>query len=169
MNRWEKFKGLRAITALLIGSALGAGLFPFAPGTMGSLVGIPIAYISQPFPWILRILFWLVVFALGAWAAMVFDETLNTADHSSIVVDEVVGMGISAWTAGDSLVTWVAAFTLFRFFDIVKPFPIRFLDKWSKIQSSPIMRGFGVMIDDVLAGLITLGLIVLGQFFGLLP
>jgi len=74
-------------------------------------------------------------------------------------------MGITAWTAPDSLRAWITAFLLFRLFDIWKPFPIRHVDRWSK--RTPGMSGFGVMADDALAGVYGLLAMMILQYFGL--
>jgi len=175
--RWDKVSGPRAVVALLIGTALGAGLFPFAPGTMGTLVGLPLAYFTADSDPALRVLVWTALFAAGVWAARALDLLMGTKDNSSIVIDEVVGLGITAWTAGHHPTTLITAFVLFRIFDIVKPPPIRQLDTWSKKKASEKKgskaaswwAGFGVMADDVLAGLMSLAIVIALQHFGVLP
>ena len=174
--RWESVKGPRAIGALTVATALGAGLFPFAPGTMGTIAGLPLAIFTTSWHWAARTALWLSVLAIGTWSAKVFDETMGSEDNQNIVIDEVLGLGISSWTAGTEVKTWIAAFVLFRFFDIVKPPPVRQVDGWSKKKAGErrgeISRwygGFGVMADDVLAGFQALAVIVAAQHFGLLP
>jgi phosphatidylglycerophosphatase A len=173
--RWENVQGLRAISAVAIGTALGAGLVPFAPGTAGTLVALPLAYFTAEWPWPIRVLMWLALTAIGTWAAKVFDETMRTSDNQNIVIDEVVGLGITAWTSGFSALTLVAAFVLFRFFDILKPWPVRLIDSWSKKKASggtPLSRwygGFGVMADDVAAGFQGLLCILILQALKVLP
>lgn len=166
---WKNVKGPKEIAALLIGTAFGAGLFPIAPGTMGTLVGIPIAYYSQNWPWVTRLLVWGGLTAIGTWSAKVFDQTMQTNDNQNIVIDEVVGMGITAWTVGNEPIQWIVAFLLFRFFDVIKPPPVRQVDRWSKLQSSPWWGGFGVIADDIVAGFQALAVILLLQTLKILP
>jgi phosphatidylglycerophosphatase A len=173
--RWENVQGPRAIGAVAIGTALGAGLVPFAPGTAGALAGLPVAYFTADWHWALRVLLWVSLTAAGTWAAKVFDETMQTSDNQNIVMDEVVGLGITAWTAGHHTSTLVAAFLLFRLFDIWKPYPVRLIDQWSKnkasegTQAAAWYGGFGVMADDVVAGLQGLICVLLLQYFHVLP
>jgi phosphatidylglycerophosphatase A len=153
--------------ALFVATAGGAGLGPKAPGTFGAMVGIPIAYFTREWPVAFRLALWVGLTVIGTWSAQVFDEMMVSTDNQNIVIDEVVGMGITAWTVGDHLWGWVAAFILFRLFDMWKPYPIRFVDRWSK--KSPGWSGFGVMADDILAGFYGLLFMVLLQFYGMVP
>jgi phosphatidylglycerophosphatase A len=164
-------RGARALCATVIATALGAGLIPLAPGTWGTIIAIPLAYLSVDWHWGFRVLLWGAIAVIGTWAAAVFDEVMGTGDNQSIVIDEVLGLGITAWTAGHDLKSWIAAFVLFRFFDVVKPPPIRQVDLWSKKKAksgsksglSRYWGGFGVMADDVLAGFEALAVIAVLQ------
>jgi len=173
--RWENVKGPRAIAAIVIGTALGAGLVPFAPGTAGTLMAMPLAYVSSDWQWGWRVLLWTFLTVIGTWAAKVFDETMRTSDNQNIVIDEVIGLGITAWTAGQNPSTLIASFVLFRFFDILKPWPVRLIDRWSKqkaAERTPTASwygGFGVIADDIAAGFQGLICILLLQHFGILP
>jgi phosphatidylglycerophosphatase A len=162
---FSKIKDTKTALAFTIATSLGAGLFPIAPGTMGSLFGIPLAYFLRDLPVEGRILIGLFLIAIGTWAAKIFDQTMETSDNQNIVIDEVIGMGISSWTAGNNPKTWVAAFLLFRFFDVLKPFPVRQIDRWSKNQSSAWWKGFGVIADDIGAGFQALAVIYLLQYW----
>jgi len=166
--RWNQVRGFEPITALFIATAMGAGLFPIAPGTMGTLVAMPLAFLSRDWPGLVRVSFWVGLTILGTWSAKVFDETMGTNDNQNIVIDEVIGLGIAAWTAGSDPKTWLAAFLLFRFFDVLKPPPVRQIDRWSKKQASPWWGGFGVIADDIVAGFQGLAVILLLQAFGIL-
>lgn len=144
-------------------------------------MGVPLVWYSAAEPDSVRLSLWLGILILGTWAAKTLDQKMGTGDHQSIVIDEVVGFGISAWTAQNHAITLLVAFVLFRFFDIFKLPPVRQLDRWSKNQSpsskstgqasrlTPWIGGVGVMADDVAAGLQTLLLVVLLQHFGILP
>jgi phosphatidylglycerophosphatase A len=164
---WKNIREFKSVVAVVLATALGAGLLPFAPGTMGSVAGMPLAYAFRNWPVGPRLLFWSLIFLVGIWAAAVFDRLMETQDNQNIVIDEVVGIGIATWTAGDPA-TWVAAFVLFRFFDICKFPPVRSVDQWSKKQSSSGWSGFGVMADDVIAGFEALLCILVMQSLGVL-
>ena len=163
---WSKVRGPKAWIALIVGTAGGAGLMPKMPGTMGTLVGVPCALMTRGWPTEFRLLFWAALLAAGTWAARVFDEKMGTSDHQAIVMDEVVGYGISAWTVGNGLPAILAAFALFRFFDIVKPWPIRWIDRSSKDWGNPWAQAFGVMLDDILAAFMALACLVALQATG---
>ncbi|MEM9636719.1 MAG: phosphatidylglycerophosphatase A [Pseudomonadota bacterium] len=143
--------------ATIIGTVLGVGYIRPAPGTWGSLVALPWAWLLHVlggFPLLLIAV--LAGFAKGWWATGIMTQDSVDHDPSEIVVDEVVGQWIAllplsyaAWSMGlDVLVMWpgwIAAFVLFRLFDILKPGPIGWADR----------RGdaLGVMLDDVIAGI----------------
>jgi phosphatidylglycerophosphatase A len=93
---------------------------------------------------------------------------MGTGDNQNIVIDEVIGLGITAWTAGRDLKTLFAAFVLFRFFDVIKPPPVRQVDLWSKRQASPWAGGFGVIADDIVAGFQALAVILVLQYYQVL-
>jgi len=124
----------------------GSGLLPKAPGTWGTLVGIPVYLLLAPLPHEGYLLVTLALFGLGVWACGKTGRELGVHDHGAIVWDEVVGYLVTmAGVPGDW--QWLlAGFLLFRLFDILKPWPIRWLDRRVK-------GGLGVMLDDVAAGL----------------
>lgn len=168
---WHKVKGVKAIAAFIIATSGGAGLVPLAPGTMGSLVGIGVAFLIAPLQFHYKLLVWFTLTIVGIWAAKLFDQLMNTEDNQNVVIDEVVGAGISAWTAGTNPVALLIAFVLFRFFDILKPFPVRLVDQWSKLKASnkhsekaAWWGGVGVMADDVLASFQSLAVILILQY-----
>lgn len=119
-----------------------------APGTVATLATIPVWYLlAQTGPFIYMAVTFLL-FPIGVWAASIYEERTGTHDSKEIVIDEVVGFLITmTWLP----ITWQSAvlgFLIFRFFDIVKPPPIRQLDK-------KVPGGFGVMVDDVVAGIMS--------------
>ena len=136
---------------ILIATWFGSGYLSPAPGTWGTLTALPFAWaIIQVVPAIWLIPAAIILFAVGTWAANRFDVLTAGHDASEIVVDEVVGvwltLGIIALYAPLNWTAWIAAFFLFRAFDIVKPFPVNLIDRH-------MGGGFGVMLDDVLAGI----------------
>jgi phosphatidylglycerophosphatase A len=158
---WTRIRTPLDWLSVTISLAGGAGLSPRAPGTAGTAIALPLIWIMAPAPLAFKIVIWLVLLAAGIWAATHFDRLMKTGDHQSIVMDEVVGMGITGlllpadWSAWP---LWILAFGLFRLLDVWKPFPIRIVDRWSHQQGN-LATGLGVMLDDVLAGLMGLGVL----------
>lgn len=128
---------------------LGSGCSPKAPGTLGSLVGLLI-YVVLPIESILSSLVLVVLgFMLGVYLCGKAAETLGVHDHGGIVWDEFVGIWIALIALPVGWYWYLAAFGLFRLFDIWKPQPIRYLDQ-------KVSGGLGIMLDDVLAGIYAL-------------
>ena len=141
----------------LLSLGFGSGLAPVAPGTFGTLAAIPfyllIAQLALPY--------YLAIVVLGLAAGVYLcgytSAALGVHDHGGIVWDEFVGFWITMIAVP---VTWqwiVAGFVLFRIFDIVKPWPV-------KIADAKMKGGFGIMLDDVLAGLYALGCLHLALY-----
>lgn len=131
---------------LVLASAGYVGYVPFAPGTFGSAVAIPLWFaLRQTGSPLLELLAIAVLTVAGAWSARVAERALGVEDPGIVVIDEVVGMLISVlWLP----LTWpvaLAGFLAFRFFDIVKPYPA------DRLEHVP--HGWGVMADDVMAGI----------------
>lgn len=162
---YKKFQNFLARTTT---SFFGAGYSPIAPGTVGSLAAIPLIYWVAPFANSLKIFLWLGIFIAGWMGCKRIDQITKIRDNQSIVIDEVIGMGIATWTVGRDWKGLAAAFVLFRFFDILKLWPVRQVDGWSKTGSTPTQRGFMVILDDVGAGLQALALVLLLQHLGVL-
>ncbi|MGB5307239.1 MAG: phosphatidylglycerophosphatase A [Gammaproteobacteria bacterium] len=123
----------------------GSGLVPHAPGTAGTLAAVPLFLLVQPLSpvWYLALL--AVLFLAGIPLCAHTATRLGVHDHPAIVWDEIVGYLVTMAFAPAGW-QWVAAgFVLFRFFDIVKPWPIRWCDK-------QVHGGLGIMLDDLLAG-----------------
>jgi phosphatidylglycerophosphatase A len=125
-----------------------AGRVPFAPGTFGSLIGLPVYYVMSvfPLPVVFAGLIGFITFA--CWVAGEAEKTLGDKDPGCIVIDEIAGMAVTFFALDFSWAVAIAGFALFRFFDVLKPFPIRYLEK-------RYGGGFGVVIDDVAAGVIS--------------
>lgn len=147
--------------AHFIALGFGAGLAPFAPGTFGTLVAIPIALVLDRYAGDAGfVAATAALFAAGVWASAVTGRNLDAPDHGGIVIDEVVAFLLVLFFAGLTPMRIAIAFALFRFFDIVKPPPIRQVDAAMK-------NGFGVMLDDLVAAGYTL--LVLAVAVRLLP
>ncbi|MDO9221372.1 MAG: phosphatidylglycerophosphatase A [Thiobacillus sp.] len=139
-------KFLFAHPAHLIAFGFGSGLAPKAPGTFGTLLGWPLYWlIVAAAPDLPNQLILLIAsFLLGIWACGRSGRTLGVADHGGMVWDEIVAFALVLLFTPPGWVWAGVAFLLFRFFDILKPWPIRLADRRLK-------NGFGVMFDDLLA------------------
>jgi phosphatidylglycerophosphatase A len=168
--RWDRVKSSpRALIALTGATFFGAGLLPRAPGTWGSLLALPLWGWLGDSSWTARAAAWGLLAAWGVWSARTFDEINGTEDNQNIVMDEATGVGIAAATAGSDWRLLLAAFLLFRIFDILKPWPVSVFDRWSHSAESKWGRAVGVMADDWVAGAQALALILLAQRYGWLP
>ena len=123
----------------------GSGLARKAPGTAGTLVAIPIFWVIQDLSWPLYVSWLLVTFVLGVVWCGRSSRALGVHDHGGIVWDEMVGYWLTMFFAPAGWQWMLLGFILFRFFDILKPWPIGAVDR-------RVHGGFGIMIDDVLAG-----------------
>ena len=161
----------------LVIATCGVGYLPLAPGTWGSLVGIGIFAVTRgvlmkiffdlarPEFSVLEVYYQIAAFELvvvavitfaGTWAASRSESLFGTKDPSKVVIDEVAGQYIALmpvpYVMGPALGSAILAFVLFRFFDIVKPYPAR------KLESLP--AGLGVMADDLIAGIYAAGVLM---------
>ena len=134
----------------LLAVGLGSGLSPKAPGTCGSFLAMFFCMALLMAPWYVTPLVAIVGFFIGVKACNEAEKAMGTHDHGGLVIDEFVGMFISiiAFPQGAWYLA-ILAFALFRFFDILKPFPVSYADR-------NIKGGLGVMVDDVLAGIYAL-------------
>lgn len=134
---------------VFIALGLGSGLSPKAPGTAGTLLTVPLVYFLQQQTLLIYALVTLFVLATGAWICGYAAKKLQVHDHSAIVYDEVAGFLITMFMVPAGWLWMLAGFALFRFFDAVKPWPISWFDK-------NIHGGFGILLDDVIAGAVSL-------------
>ncbi len=128
----------------------GSGLAPYAPGTAGTVVAVPLELALRAVPIVPRIALIVAVIAAGVWICGVSARRLGEHDHPGIVFDEFAGYFVAMLAAPPGWLGVVAGFGFFRFFDIVKPWPIRELDH-------SIHGGAGIMLDDIVAGLYAAG------------
>ena len=132
---------------IAIATFFSIGKFPKAPGTMATLATIPLWFVLAQTGWVVYMVVTLLLIPLGVMAAQAYENSVAQHDSKEIVIDEVVGFLITmTWLP----LTWqsvVLGFLVFRFLDIVKPPPIRQLDQ-------KVGGGFGVMVDDIAAGII---------------
>lgn len=125
---------------------LGSGLAPKAPGTFGTLAAVPFYLLLLNLPVWGYLLALVLAFLLGVWLCDVTARNLGVHDHPGIVWDEFVGYWLAMTAAPQGWLWVILGFVLFRLFDIAKPWPIRQAD-------SRLGGGFGIMFDDVLAGI----------------
>lgn len=148
------FKFVFAHPAHLIAFGFGSGLVPKAPGTAGTLLGLPLYWailaIAPDLP--NQIILLVATFVLGVWACGRAGRALGVADHGGMVWDEIVGFALVLLFIPAGVAWLVLAFALFRLFDILKPWPIRLAD-------TRLKGGFGVMFDDLLAALYAIAVI----------
>ncbi len=135
----------------MLASAFGAGYSPVASGTVGSFVTVVAIWLLPLTP--LRIAIALVVVVLvGIWAGSRVERVVGKKDPGVIVIDEVAGMLLSVILLPRTIPVLITAFLLFRLFDIWKPFPAR--------ESQALTGGMGVMVDDLIAGVYALVLVL---------
>lgn len=171
LNR-DDLKGLKLSNPIhLAAVGFGSGLAPKAPGTFGTLAAVPLFYLLA----MLNIESYIAVLVItsfaGFWFCHVTSDAMGVHDHKAIVWDEFVGYWITMLpvlffypnlkNTTDIPFIWIAiGFALFRFFDVLKPFPISWLDK--KVDG-----GFGIMIDDIVAGAFAaIGLFFIIEYWG---
>jgi len=123
----------------------GSGLSPIAPGTAGTLVAVVLELMMRPLGFPMRIGITIAIIAVGFWICGESARRLRQHDHPGIVWDEFAGYLLTMLAAPAGWVWVIAGFTLFRVFDILKPWPIRELDH-------RIGGGAGIMLDDLAAG-----------------
>jgi phosphatidylglycerophosphatase A len=160
-NKNPSYAELLRSPTLLLAFGFGSGLAPKAPGTFGTLAAIPL--------WLLLCqlsvsLYWSVIAVsviVGIYVCGRASSKLGVHDHSGIVWDEFVGLWITFAFIEPQLTSVIVGFLLFRLFDILKPWPISWLDK-------QVGAGIGIMIDDIVAGFFAAIVIVVISNLGFL-
>ena len=131
-----------------VATVFGVGHWPKSPGTWGTLVSLPAVYVALHSGPVIYMLLVLALIVLSIKAAGVYQELHSKEDPSEVVIDEVVGIFVAMTWLPLTWQSFVLAFAIFRVLDIFKPFPIGYLDRKLK-------GGFGIVADDLAAGLIT--------------
>ena len=132
---------------LFLATGLNIGKIPFAPGTFGSLIGLPLGFALAGLKLIQAIACAALFICFAIWISHIAARMLKKKDPGCIVIDEIAGMMVALIGLPFNLSTVVVGFIFFRILDISKPFPIRFLD-------SRISGGLGIVADDIAAGII---------------
>lgn len=156
----QKLKLTNPIHFLALG--FGSGKAPIMPGTFGSAAAIPLLLSFLYLPIWGQILLTIMVCAIGVYLCDVAAKDMQMHDHSAIVWDEIAGMFITFIAVPINEINLLLGFLLFRFFDVLKPWPIGWCDK-------KVHGGLGIMLDDILAGLMALIVLQTTLYFGLLP
>jgi phosphatidylglycerophosphatase A len=133
--------------AQAITSVCGVGYVPCMPGTAGSLVGLVLWYILPVQPYHYEFAALVVCFIVSIYASTYVAAHAGQPDPSQIVIDEVLGMWVALFFVPKNFILGLCAFALFRFFDIVKPFPVCCAER--------LPGGLGIVLDDIIAGLCT--------------
>ena len=144
---WKKFRqsNLSGKVALSLSTWIGTGLLPVMPGTFGTLAAVPLILLLDNLGAIYKLLTLMTAIAIAIWASGMHQKLLDQSDPREIVIDEVAGFLLTMLFLPCSWLTISLGFIFFRFFDILKPYPIKQLEK--------LRGGFGVVIDDLAAGL----------------
>lgn len=138
-------KKLERFSALALATVAFVGFVPLAPGTAGSIVGVVLVWVLKTIP---LPLYGLVTLCLGIgawWACDMSSQIFKKADPPQIVIDEIVGFMVTMIAIPVTGYWLVLGFLVFRFFDVVKPFPISWINDRLK-------NGCGILLDDVMAG-----------------
>jgi phosphatidylglycerophosphatase A len=138
---------------LFLAFGFGSGLAKKAPGTFGTLAAVPVYWLFAQTNLFVYSLLTLIVTVTGIWICDSAAKKLDEHDFGGIVWDEIAGYLITMWLVPLSWQAMVLGFVLFRFFDILKPWPIKWIDR-------QVYGGLGIMLDDVLAGVFAGGLLL---------
>lgn len=142
LTKWQHFLAL----------GFGSGLAPKAPGTFGTLVALPLVWLLSVAGTVWFIGFLVLGTLLGIYVCGKAAADVGEHDHGAIVWDEIIGFTLTMLFVPISFVSLLIGFVLFRFFDIVKPWPIRWFDQ--RVQG-----GLGIMLDDLLAAVPALAIL----------
>lgn len=145
----------------LIGSGFGAGYLPWMPGTWGSVAGVGVAYSFSFLPLYLSLISSMALIFLSIWVSGIAETLSAQKDDRTIVIDEICGMVLSLLAIPFNLPNVLTAFLLFRFFDIAKIPPARWFERRCP-------GGYGVVLDDLVAGAYTRGCMALLIYTGVL-
>ena len=137
---------------------LGVGKIPFAPGTWGSLLAWVLLWVVQP-AWPLTVGLIVAVFLASLPAIQLYEKSSGRHDPKEVIIDEVVGQWIALLAVPFSPAAWVAGFVLFRLFDILKPFPVGWVDR-------EMPGAWGTLLDDVVAGVLARGVLAVALGLG---
>lgn len=133
-------------TALILSTWFGTGLSPKISGTVGTLAAVPLVAVLTYLGAVYTGIALIVLIPLSIWSSDICSHLLKKRDPSEVVIDEVAGFLLTLFLLPLSWVTILSGFVFFRFFDILKPFPVGWADK-------RVSGGLGIVLDDLLAGI----------------
>ena len=136
---------MRRKVILFLSSGCGLGYMPFAPGTFGSLAGLPLAWLMAQLPLAVALIMLAVLITASIWIAGLAEKMLRQKDPGLIVIDEISGMLVALIGLPFTVLNMIMGFVLFRILDITKPVPIRTLER-------RLTGGTGIVMDDLAAG-----------------
>jgi len=136
---------LKPKAVMFLATGAHVGRIPFASGTFGSLVGLPIVYLLSRINWAAALILTAILVLFSVRVAHLAEQQLKAKDPGCIVIDEIAGMCVTMLAIPLTLTTGLAGFLLFRVFDVIKPPPARQMER--RLQG-----GWGVVMDDVVAG-----------------
>jgi len=131
----------------LISTFFFIGKMPFAPGTWGSFAGAMVYWLLPSDSFQIQVVLLVLALIIGTWSAHQYSKNISIKDPSEVVIDEVAGIWLSLIFLPKEIIWFLSAFILFRILDIYKPFII------NRVQH--IKGGMGIMLDDILAGILT--------------
>lgn len=148
-DRWDIPKlpqnmGVGSWIALILSTWFGSGYAPVAPGTFGTLAAVPLAILAGMMGGVYRFLILLMVIGGAIWSSHRSRKLLAREDPSQVVIDEVAGYLLTLFLLPVNWITLTAGFFLFRFFDILKPWPVN--------RAERLKGGLGIVMDDLAAG-----------------
>lgn len=139
---------------MIIGTVFGIGKLPFIPGTYCSILATVVSYfLNKQLSLFYIAILYIIIFAIGTLASYVIQKRTGLEDPRFIVIDEYVGQSVALILARDKILLYIIGFFLFRFFDVFKLFPID--------RAEEVKYGFGVMMDDLIAGLYSLIVVII--------
>ncbi len=133
----------------LLAFGFGSGLSPWAPGTMGTLLAWAFVPLLLMLPFVWQVIWVAIALLAGIWICDIVAKRLGVHDHGGVVWDEIAAFWLCVLFIPYQWQWLLAAFVLFRFFDIIKPWPIGWADK-------QVSGGLGIMLDDILAAVWTI-------------
>lgn len=154
-----RFGDLLQSPTLAVALGFGTGLSPIVPGTVGTLVALPLWWMMIGFHPFYYLAFVAGAFLLGLWICGRASTRLGQHDPSAIVFDEIVGYLLALIVVPPTLSGVIFSFVVFRIFDVVKPWPISWLDRH-------VEGGLGIMLDDLVAGLFTAIIVLAARLVG---
>jgi phosphatidylglycerophosphatase A len=141
-----------------IAFGFGTGTIPFAPGTFGTLIAVPIYLLMARLSTIPYLILLLVIIAASVWICSKVTKEIGVEDHQGMCLDEIVGYLVTMFGVPFGLGWVIAGFVLFRIFDIWKPWPINLVDR-------NVHGGLGIILDDVIAGIFSCIILLLVSIF----